>query len=337
MRDLGMVRELGDLTPLLEPHELAPARDRLLAAVTAEAVADTRTVGPVATTGPRRRRPAWRFAFAGWATAGLAAAVTAVVVLVPGAGADRPSGGGAVITPGGSAPAPDGAARPAPAMLPAAQVLENASSAARSAPDVKPRADQFIYSRSTYTDEGHRIVTESWISVDGTRDGLDLRDDPRGDARYPQPGCRGGRAAVVRDGRVVPGRFEACRASPGYLVDLPTDRDALLAYLKKKNGDGRPGGLARFMLSISGGYLRPAQRAAVYAAMAQLAASTPAVTVVPDAVDGAGRRGVGIRWNGSPEPAMLILDPTTYEFIAFGARDGWRKGFAIVDKAGQRP
>lgn len=322
MPDLGMVRALGDDTPLPEAHELAPARDRLLAAIAAEPVVETRDVRRV-----RRRWPVRRFAFAGWATAGLAAAATAVIVLVPGgASTDRRLGGGTALPPGGAASAP--------VMLPAAQVLENAASAALKAPTAEPRDNQFVWTRSTGDYDGRRIVEETWISVDGTRDGLTLRTEDGRQERNPLPGCRAGRRAVVKGDGVVSDVSEPCTPDLGYPRHLPTDRDAMVALLRKDDAGRTPASAAnhaaKTAMGYASSYLRPAQRAALFRAVATI----PGLTVVPNVVDAAGRRGVGIHWTlGGTTGSTMIFDAGTYEFVGMA---GAKLDFGVVDKVGQR-
>src|SRR6266702_8322379 len=58
------------------------------------------------------------------------------------------------------------------ARLTAEQVLDRAAAAALKQPTVKPRPDQFVYHKEY--DSG--AIQQSWISVDGTRNGLITED-----------------------------------------------------------------------------------------------------------------------------------------------------------------
>lgn len=82
MDDLLLLRELGRDAPLLDPAELAPARDRLRNAMISHSAGTARPAG--------RSWAARRVVLAGVATAGVAAAVVALLTVAP---IDRPSGG----------------------------------------------------------------------------------------------------------------------------------------------------------------------------------------------------------------------------------------------------
>jgi hypothetical protein len=81
MDDLLVLREFGRNTPLLQAAELTPARDRLVSAMISDRSSNARPV--------RRSRPARSIVLASLATAGIAAAVAALLVVAP---IDKPSG-----------------------------------------------------------------------------------------------------------------------------------------------------------------------------------------------------------------------------------------------------
>ncbi|MEV6370313.1 CU044_5270 family protein [Micromonospora musae] len=304
MDDLRMVRELSGNAPLLKTDDLAPARGRLLAGMGAEQHGGEPAARPV-----RRTRRVRRLLLAGWATAGVAAAVAGVLVLVP----DRI---------GGQVPA---------ARAEAAQVLHGAAAAALQLPDVEPRPDQFIY---TKTRSGNS-TDESWLSVDGTHDGL-LRQTPATDIEnMPLPGCRDGRAAVTRGGRMDPRQTEPCTPSPAYLPDLPTDPDAMLDHLNA-NYRGEPGdsnALGKDVHDLlASKYLRPQVRAALFEAAARI----PGLTVVPGVEDGAGRPGIGIAWSHEGRSGALVFDETSHTFLGTVGTSAVLE-VAVVDEVGQRP
>ncbi|SCG75889.1 CU044_5270 family protein [Micromonospora coxensis] len=297
MDDLQLLRQLGAETPPATPETLSPARNRLMAAAT-----------PAPTTIRRPTRRSWRGVLGGVAAAGVAAAVTSVLVLAP----DQF---------GGDAPA---------ARADATQVLRSAATAALQVPDATPRADQFIYRR---TQDGPSIH-ESWLSVDGTRDGL-VRESAAGKrTETPVPGCRDGRAALVKGGEVLPGRTEPCTPEPAYRPDMPTDATAMRAYLAT-HGSGEPGSVnaaGKDVMYFAESYLRPASRAALYEA----AAAVPGLRTVENVTDGAGRSGIGIAWPSTRGEGdiVLVFDAETYAFLGTSGTSSVQ-ALTVVDKAGQ--
>ncbi|MEH0983699.1 CU044_5270 family protein [Micromonospora sp. CPCC 205556] len=315
MDDLQLLSEVGRETPLPSADDLTPARDRLLAAITAErAVAGPAMTGPTAAPGTagtrgrrRRSRPVRRLLVAGMATLGLAAAATGVLVLGP----DQV---------GGEVPAAN-----------AAEILDRAAAAALTRPQVAPRPDQFIYTRS----RSGGTEREAWLSVDGTHDGLIRSTDPRDPAEYPVPGCRDGRAAAVKGDRVVPKVTVPCKPEPAYRADLPTDADAMLEYLKRNASGGGPtdtNAMAKDVMVLAEGYVSPATRAALFKAAARI----PGIKVVPDVRDAAGRPGVGISWSTRDDAGVvLVFDAEDHTLL--GTADSAQLEVTIADRAGQRP
>ncbi|WP_370962084.1 CU044_5270 family protein [Amycolatopsis sp. cg9] len=135
MDDLDLIRERADAVGLATAEDLAPARERLLAA---------------ARTGRPRRAKRW-FWTAG-AAAALAAGITAVVALAP--AGETGAGVGVGV----------GVAHADPV-----RVLTEAAGAALGEQAAVPRPDQFLYVKTERSDHS---VREVWFSVDGTRDGL---------------------------------------------------------------------------------------------------------------------------------------------------------------------
>ena len=127
-----LIRERADTVGLRPLEDLAPAREKLLAAARLE----------------RRPGRAKRWFWAAGVTAGLAAAATAVLSLGP---ADQVGVGVGV------------------ANADPVRVLSEAAAAALKMPAKPPRPDQFLYVQ-TYQADQH--VREVWLSVDGTRDNL---------------------------------------------------------------------------------------------------------------------------------------------------------------------
>lgn len=297
MDEIQLVRGMVAETGLPKSEDLSPVRERLLAAARAETLPSTAR--------PRRRR----FTIAG--AVGIAAAIAAVVVVVPFGG-----------------PSPSAHAE-------AIEVLHRAAAAVRGLPETPPRADQFVYTRTTHPDG----IREAWLSVDGTRDGA-VRNDAS-ESLIPLGGCRDGKEQVFKGGEPMPGRFSDCRPRPAYRPDMPVDAAAMLAFLNRNGTDDadrssendRPANGDDVAYLIREHYLSPQSRAALFEALALM----PTITLDHDEKDAAGRRGVQISWpdEGDHSGGELILDPVTYAVL--GSEDTAVLETAIVDQAGKRP
>jgi hypothetical protein len=285
--------------PMASPDELAPARGRLFAEMATE-VAPNRLRGRSSRTPARRR-------FAGtrrlWALGAVAAvAITAVVITVP-----------EVI--GGSVP---------PAQAEAVEILNAAAEAALAAPFVEPRPDQFLYTKIVYADGQQEI----WSSIDGVHDGRNTQTykgkTSQGDIT---PGCRNGKRDAYKGDQLI-GK-EDCVPEPVFRPDLPTNTDAMYAYLLAEAGTTDPttqaNWLGKYILYLSADYLRPATRAALFRAAARL----PGVTVIRDATDAEGRHGLGIAWTFYGHASLFVFDPQTFTLLD--------RHSALVDQVGQRP
>jgi len=253
------------------------------------------------------RRPARRRVWGPVTAAGLAAAVAAVVVLTP---ADT------VVSPG---PEPE-----------PVRILHAAAAKARTQPDVAPRPDQFVYTRARLADGREN---ETWASVDGTHDGPAFLYGHEAEVA----GCRDGKR-VQREshGRTVTNR---CVPHPAVPADLPTDAEAMLAYLHKSTyGEGDTlQDLGDEAVTLAGGYLRPAARAALYEAVAKV----PGLVARTDAKDATGRAVLGITWTGTTEHGIgnqdeFLFDPVTFAYLGAGTT-GSVVSQGIVDAARQRP
>lgn len=249
----------------------------------------------------------------------LVAAVAVTISLI--AFGQAPSDGRAAATPPASAqPVTD-----------AVRLLNHAARIARADPTSPPRPDQFVYQRIEQADGNWR---ESWLSVDGTRDGVYVDHDGR---ERDVPGCRDGQAAVLEDFKIVSGATQPCMPNPAYLSRLPTDVDAMVAYMNAAE-EGTPVSYSpRMPVWSQGMYVPPLSRAALYEALAR----EPRLQVVPDARDGAGRRGLGITLStpgsGSDDlrDRALVFDPDTFELLGFGSYAITAQSF--VDQPRQRP
>lgn len=309
MDDLRLIEDLGRDVPPWTEGDLAGARSVLLAEIE-----DAGPAGPAAPPPVRWRRRM----LGGLVSAAVAAAVVVLVVLASTvfAGSDR-----AAVQP----PTIDTATR---------QALLAAADTAGKQPDVVPRPDQYLY-----VSDGPGV--EAWYSIDGIHDGMQIGPWPAGGTvREPLPGCRHGRAAVTKGGKIMPGVTEACTPNPAYLPNLPTDPQGLMAYLKKyyhaRADDPNTVGTSVWDL-VHSHYLRSAQWAALFQALAQL----PGLRVHQHATDLAGRPAFGISWSDSyGYDGELFFDPQTYRYTGLGGGKGGSietGRVAIVDHPGERP
>lgn len=312
MDDLALLKEMADTTPLPRGADLAPARARLMDAIsqTAPSMAQApASANPAPTTvrnlaAPAKRRRRSRFLVSGAAVIGLAAAITGVVSL----GALEPVG-------------------VAPAKASAAEILHEAADAARAQPSTPPRPDQFIYTKSQIDDGSTREV---WFSADGTRDGIVRQNGET----FVISGCQGGQRQVRgKDDEPIPGQFEQCVATPAYKADLPTDAAAMRQYLLAlPTGEDKTNSLGKNIGSlVSEDYVSPASLAALFEAVAGL----DGLTVVENAKDGAGRTGIGVSWDHQGSTATLVFDEKTHTFLGFNFSAQLAQ--AVVDTAGQQP
>ena len=351
---MSTIHGAGEGTPGGHPgpavgHTLGGFEERLLAELKQVVVQHA-----AAATHPEPRRRAGRawaarpLLLTGAASAALAAGL-AVVFTVASGGAGRPGSG--------SSPAF------APATT-AAAVLHNAALAALAEPAAIPRPGQFVYSK-VYTNEvgwSGPMIVQTWLSVSGTRVGLQSQTGGTGAETHPEQACVHGRVfpasrALRILARKYPSRVSLHCTPAGlaaYLPGMPARPAALRAWLERRN-QIRPGrgGTAIDLLWVTGSmltthYLTPAQRAAVYEVLAQ----TPGLKIVPKAANLLGRTGVGVRWTLRVGPNKgstytLVFNRTTYQLLGEnwtgrlglnGASGGEALArLAIVNKAGQLP
>ncbi|UOX93321.1 CU044_5270 family protein [Amycolatopsis sp. FBCC-B4732] len=202
--------------------------------------------------------------------------------------------------------------------------------AARAQPDVEPRPDQFLYTRTRLADGREN---EFWASADGTHDGLQILFGHEAEIA----GCHDGKRVQKEGrGRTVTSR---CEPRPATHPDLPTDADAVLAYLHKSTyGEGDTlHDLGNEVAGLAGGHLRPAARAALYEAVAKV----PGLVGRPDARDAAGRPVLGITWNSTTEHGIgnqdeFLFDPVTFAYLGDGTT-GTVVSQGIADAVRQRP
>jgi hypothetical protein len=255
-------------------------------------------------------------------------------------------------------PAPPGeagvAARPGavPQALPdAGQVLLLAAQHTAGTPAMDAQPNQFLFIDSVEVESttglhqnrngevvpGRTTVsgplrTRTWLSVDGTRDGLVIQEAAKSPMRTHIDGCTKGRQAQTIDRPETTPKI-ACTPEPAYQPGrVPTDPDRLLAYVYAiaanqpvwvsigAGPDGRPRGFVR---------LSAAQRAfteiaeilyknhlpAVQEAAFRAAGRIAGVQVSRNMADAAGRAGVAVTRTEAGTRDELLFDPITYTYL----------------------
>jgi hypothetical protein len=209
----------------------------------------------------------------------------------------------------------------APPVASAAEILHQAADAVREQPITPPRPDQFVYTR---TQDRDGAVREAWLSVDGTHDGLIVD----GDEREPLPGCRVGEQAGAKGGETIPNASDPCTPLPAYRSDLPTDAAGMREFLKENS----TGQIGKDILYYFDALVPPESLAALF----DVIAGFPELTVDEHVTDGAGRPGIGVSWTRDGHVNTMVFDSTTHVFLGFA-------GFSAVvervvtDTVGQRP
>ena len=338
-----------DVDTLLRAYDPA-SRQPLPGPDSAEAISMYQQI--VGSARPKRKSARSRIRIAVGVTSGAVAALAVGLTLaslasLPGG----PRSAGTAV--GHASPSPGRAA--VTAVLTAKQVLDTAATAALSHPGAAPRPDQFVY---TKVGDGAGHVTQNWLSVDGSRNGL--AEDPgangtttilgcvNGEHRVRLPGYNGKpytgpakpKTPVPLDGPVL---TEPCTAQPAFFPAMPTTASALPAYLAKTLGV-RLNDLNDVAKVVGGmfqsDYLLPAQRAALY----EFLSTTPGLTLERNVKDVAGRPGIGVGWSFQGSKAMLVFDPSTYTLL--GVTTWGERGevggaallqMAITNQAGLEP
>ena len=176
-------------------------------------------------------------------------------------------------------------------------------------------------------ENGERTPISPFPIVNGTVD----RHPPAGNEPRPNFTC--------------PSEGHLGDASYRLMQSIPTQQDALLAYLKagkKWTNDDPPTEIGDM---IREAIVPPALAAALY----RLAATLPGATLVPHATNAAGRAGIGIMWTSTSAKQVYknewIFDKSTLQFIGeriFNPKTGQVTGEsailqqAFTAKAGQR-
>ncbi|GAA3981322.1 hypothetical protein GCM10023085_74580 [Actinomadura viridis] len=341
MNDLDILRAAWADTDPPADGARAAARAALLAR--AGAAPGASTAEPPAA---RRRsfrpfrlpRPALRFVAVGT----LAAAIAAGVTIAQTSGGTDQDGRPRPVLPG----------LPAGPVANAAEALERAAVTAERRAFTPPRPDQWIYLES----RRRTSVKAGGVATGGPYKTRVVREWKRAD---------GAKTASVRGGRLE--ILDAMRTTPPQdypsLAGLPTDPDALLAWIYREMGGlgSTPEGRYETAYTMLGAILRdnvlpPKVEAALYRAIKKI----PGVTLVRK-VDGAGRPAIGLgRVAEGWLHAELLLDPQTFAYLgerSVAVKDHTvsgldvkatvkkgtvqlmqtRQAAGIVDRPGQRP
>ncbi|HEX8630852.1 MAG TPA: CU044_5270 family protein [Catenuloplanes sp.] len=347
--DLSMLQEFGEsLNPTVDGPP-ARVRHRVLNGMR----------GPVqrrrSLSRPTGVRLAWRIG----APAGVAAAVAAALVIaqlatIAGgspAPPDRDAQGTATMGAATMGAAPP-ATSAAPAPPGARQVLLLAARHAAATPALAARPNQFLFidsvevqsSTELKEDRDGAVVpgrttvsgpqrTRTWLSVDGTRDGLVIQEPapPSGQRRPTRTnidGCKNGRRAETID-RPESSPKVPCTPEPAYRPDaVPTDPERLLAHLFKLAAakptlvavDGR---MERF-IRLSADHrafqelaelLYKNHSPAVQEAAFRAAERITGVEVRRGVADASGRAGVAVTHTEAGARHELVFDPATYAYL----------------------
>lgn len=194
----------------------------------------------------------------------------------------------------------------------AEQFFRGAATSVAHGATTTPQPNQFIFGE---TEEPDGIVTETWLSVDGSTSGETRVLSAEGQVvsdHSQGPPCSLDQYAAT-----------GCFPTVGYFATLPTSPLDMVSYLNATgitdtNGSDAslPGWTANqlgnavdFLLTQT--YLDPAQQAALYETMAL----TPGFVKVPSLESAIGASGVGIEWSMNGDTTALIFNPTTYAYL----------------------
>ncbi|WP_433375181.1 CU044_5270 family protein [Actinoplanes sp. CA-142083] len=304
--DLSILEEFGASLAPAEDHPPAEVRHRVMNGMLH---ADRR---------PRGVRLAWKI--------GLAAAIAAA--LVAGQLTDVTGGRPTPPDPGAGGRSGVGAAPPSPAG--AEQVLLLAAQHAAATPAMEARKDQFLFIDSVEVDSraAKPVRTRTWLSVDGTHDGLVIQ----GTKPQRLDGCTNGKQAETIDRPDTTPEI-ACTPEPAYSPGrIPTDADGLLAYVYAvaaaepswvsvgAGPDRMPRGFVRLsddqrafteITEILYKNHLPAVQEAAFLAAGRIAG----VQVRRNVADAAGRVGVAVTRTEAGSRQELVFDPATYRYL----------------------
>lgn len=221
----------------------------------------------------------------------------------------------------------------------AEQVLLLAAEHAAATPAMGARPNQFLFVDSVEIESTIGLTgkakvsgplrTRTWLSVDGTRDGLVTQE---GKSPTHLDGCTNGRQAQTID-RPETTPEVACTPEPAYRPGrVPTDAAGLLAYAYSvaaadpewvsvgAGPDGKPSGFVRLsadqrafteLAEILYKNHLPAVQEAAFLAVGRIAG----VQVRRTVADAAGRTGVAVTRTEAGARQELVFDPTTYRYL----------------------
>jgi hypothetical protein len=191
--------------------------------------------------------------------------------------------------------------------------------------DPPPASNSFVYTRSRerewsdpwrQTRSGKVVavpskpstdIRESWMSVDGTRDGGLGQDD--GTPTLSFAGCSGGRENAAHGG-------DLCRPMPAYQADFPTTvaaaRDELYRPLLGNSTSVAEGAFERIGDLMIEKLMSPASRAALF----EVAISTPGAVVVPGTSTVDGVSGTLLTRRTGVNQEELLFNAQTHELMA---------------------
>ncbi|GAA3397783.1 hypothetical protein [Cryptosporangium minutisporangium] len=200
----------------------------------------------------------------------------------------------------------------------AEELLERADAMTRATPPVDVRADQYVFTRSRARDSaGFRDV---WLSADASR-GL-LREsgsDTPLDSAAPPAGLSVTELAIDYPSAT------SLRA----LADTGVDPKTLVAEVRA-NINNRQNVFDALRAMLVEVVVPPKLRATIYRAMLLV----ENVRFTRDALDGAGRSGVGLVHTGE-DRTVIVIDPVTTAFL--GTDDSAVISSAVVDEVAQYP
>lgn len=335
--DLSMLQELGDsLRPATE-HPPAEIRHRVMTELRHPARRPRRLPALAGV------RLAWRLG----APAGVAAAIAAAMIASQ------------ATTIAGGAPAPPDPHRTAASDAPgtvapagARQVLRLAAQHAAATPELAARPNQFLFidtvevqsttdlkpGRNGETVAGRTTVsgplpTRTWLSVDGTRDGMVIQQpDPRSGQGRPTrtdiDGCTNGLQAETID-RPATTRKVRCTPEPAYRPGgVPTDPDRLLTHVNQAAAadptlvavPGTPGQFVRLSADQRAfqeiaELLYRNHSPAVHEAAFRAAERISGVELRQDVTDASGRPGVAVTRTEAGSREELVFHPNSHAYL----------------------
>ncbi|MFF8512864.1 CU044_5270 family protein [Streptomyces sp. NPDC015492] len=229
----------------------------------------------------------------------------------------------------------------------AVQLLDRIATVAAAKPAPTVRDDQYTYVES---------LTASLVTIaDGPNPRSFLEKPHMRQIWYSADGSRPGRLDQKGESDELPPAGSGYLNGPTYryLESLPTDPDALLRKIYADTQGAGPSPDEEAFITIGDALREQVAPPQVSAALYKAAAKIPGVSVVPDAVDAAGRQGIGVAFlRSSGERTEWIFNKKTLDFLgerSVMAKDtDWaKKGqvtssaavlrSGIVDKPGQHP